>query len=62
MKNSARANSKKLIQRGKLSVQALLENLQDLLEINILLLVGKHELFDIIWEKNAFFKIVALIW
>ena len=31
-----------------------LENLQILLEINILLLVGKHELFDIICGKNTF--------
>ena len=31
-----------------------LEILQVLLEINILLLVGKHELFDIIGWKNTF--------
>ena len=30
------------------NLQVLLENLNVLLEINILLLVGKHELFDII--------------
>ena len=31
----------------------LLVNLQVLLEISIQLLVGKQELFDIIWEKNT---------
>ena len=38
------------------SLQVLLENLQVLLEINILLLVGKHELFDIILGGKHFFN------
>ena len=35
--------------------------LKVLLETNILLLLGKHELFDIIWGKNTIKKIVALV-
>ena len=34
--------------------KVLLGNLQVLLETNILLLVGQHELLDIIWGKNTF--------
>ena len=39
---------RKFKEGSKVNLQVLLENLQFLLEINILLLVGKHEVFDII--------------
>ena len=38
----------------KISLQAMLENLQVLLEINIVLLVGKYELLDNIWGRKTF--------
>ena len=37
-----------------ISLQAMLENLQVLLEINIVLLVGKYELLDNIWGRKTF--------
>ena len=46
LKNSAWAYSVKCIQGGKLSLQVLLENLWVLLEIKIIILVGKYELFE----------------
>ena len=39
--------------RPNLELEVLMKNLQVLLESDILLLVGKYELFDIIWGNNT---------
>ena len=50
----------KIDQRGKYSLQVLLQNLQVQLEIDIILLVGKYSLLGKLSSRKTFSIIVAL--